>query len=156
MNRVETLFSTPLRQLSDTCCSIIKNTRNIKRIIKSDNCKFILNNGLGDAATDDFCCWSLGTKWVKFMPSNGRLKWLTTNDCYSLEEMINDDQIDLESINKLVVYTYRELLDRLDPAATAVTVEDIMALADQKLRAQMNSDDEHYTVDFEFTLDDLL
>lgn len=65
--------------------------------------------------------------------------------------MINDEDVDLDGVNKLIVYTYRELLDRTDPTATAVTVEDIMALADKKLKASMNNEEFD-----EFELDDLI
>lgn len=151
MSRIETLFKTPLRQLDDTCCSIIKNTRSIKRIIRSDDGQYLLSDGIGDGSLDDFCCWSLDNVWIKFVPSNGKLKWQTANNCYSLDEMINDEDVDLDGVNKLIVYTYRELLDRTDPTATAVTVEDIMALADKKLKASMNNEEFD-----EFELDDLI
>lgn len=128
---MEELFTTPLRKLSDLTCSIVVNTRNIKKMLKK-------YPNLEDMPIE---CWIPNGPYVRFKFKGHRLTWI--NDCgksITIDSVLNDEDstIDWASLNKLLVWTYRTMCESMDNSFEFIdSPEDLLSFAETKLKQML-------------------
>lgn len=130
MSNMEILFKTPLRKLNDTLCSIVVNTRGIRKLVSK-------NPSLAEMNMD---CWTADDNQHCFLMKNGKLQWRSKKaGIVSLDNLINDEDCDFESANKLLVYTYRNMCELL--ASDGIQLdsdEDLLEYANALMKEYIN------------------
>ena len=135
---MDELFATPLRKLNDLTCSIVVNTRSIKKMLKK-------YPNLENMSME---CWTVGGPYVQFKVKNHKFTWVTgEGDVIVMDSIINDEDnpIDWESLNKLLVWTYRTMCDSMgDNFEFIDSPEDLLSFAEARLKQMLAEEAESH------------
>lgn len=122
-----------LRELDDVSCSNVVISRQIKKILKKAP-------SFSEFAMD---CYVHGTHYTHFKFTEGNFVWTgeVYNHRYGKSKISSDNFEDLynDEINKLLVSTITTI-NESNQVDVVDTPEDLLAIAEQKLREMINSD----------------